>query len=79
MSNLWLRAKWHEVLNEADALNTKRGHTTGQRAFVRFMLSFGEGPVVPVSDDDLSMFLVFQSHTCKVSTLKAYMVLEGST
>ena len=72
MSNLWLRAKWQEVLKEADALNTKRGHTTGQRAFVRFMLSFGEGPVVPVSDDDLSMFYVFQSQTCKVSTLKAY-------
>ena len=72
VSNLWLKAKWQQVLKEADALNTKRGHTTGQRAFVRFMLSFGEGPVVPVSDDDLSMFYVFQAQTCKVSTLKAY-------
>ena len=60
------------VLNAADAENTKKCHTTGQRAFVRFMLAFGEGPVVPVSDEDLAMFYVFQSQSCKVSTLKAY-------
>jgi len=36
------------------------------------MLTFGEGPVVPVSDDDLAMFYVFQSRTCEVTTLKAY-------
>ncbi|KAK3280563.1 hypothetical protein CYMTET_11608 [Cymbomonas tetramitiformis] len=68
----WLRARWNFILSVADADNTKKNHTTGQRAFVRFMLAFGEEPVVPVSDEDLAMFYVFQSQTCKVSTLKSY-------
>eukprot|EP00854_Cymbomonas_tetramitiformis_P011048 gene11048-biopygen11325 len=60
MPKEWLKARWNFILSVADADNTKKNHTTGQRASsVGFMLAFGEGPVVPVSVEDLAMFYVF--------------------
>ena len=53
--------------------NTCRTYWTGIKAFVLVMLYFGFQPMLPVSDEHLSKFIVFLARSVTMSTIKTYL------
>ena len=55
------------------SVNTLKSYMTGIRAFVMFMLYFGFGPCLPVSDEHLAQFVVFLARSLKPQSIKQYL------
>ena len=60
-----------KVAASALSLNTQRNYGSVQKGFIRFCICFGV-EALPISDEGLAQYCVFQSQTCTPASLRTY-------